>query len=155
MADFLPTGKPAKPKLASLAKAFHGSCACGRGGGNGTHRAPPGHRGRVAGVACLKWQRTHVRPDQRQRAQCCSACCAKMLCAAQNDQTEECVGVAVRVLERTQHVVREASGPHNASPTETRVGGASVQVAVDALPTWDSPDSLFTKAWIVFIGMLP
>ena len=74
MADFLPTGKPAKPKLASLAKAFHGSCACGRGGGNGTHRAPPGHRGRVAGVACLKWQRTHVRPDQRQRAQCCSAC---------------------------------------------------------------------------------
>ena len=82
-----------------------------------------------------------------------------MLCAAQkSDQTEECVGVAVRVLERTQHVVREASGPHDASPTETRVGGASVQVAVDALPTlptWDSPDSLFTKAWIVFIGMLP
>ena len=58
-----------------------------------------------------------------------------MLCAAQkSDQTEECVGVAVRVLERTQHVVREASGPHDASPTETRVGGASVQVAVDALP---------------------
>ena len=79
-----------------------------------------------------------------------------MLCAAQkSDQTEECVGVAVRVLERTQHVVREASGPHDASPTETRVGGASVQVAVDALPTWDSPDSLFTKAWIVFVGMLP
>ena len=43
------------------AQAFQGSCTCGRGGENGTHRAP-GHRGRVAGeVACLKQQRTRVR----------------------------------------------------------------------------------------------
>ena len=58
-----------------------------------------------------------------------------MLCAAQkSDQTEECVGVAVRVLERTQHVVREASGPHDASPTETRVVGMVYLENIHHLP---------------------